>query len=494
MSVIADHGTAVYQQALLPTEDVLMLREAVAMARFYSMSRAYASTSELKQQYGNQYQAQLKSIDQFVASYGRYQLTAAQRAHLDNFRQKWQEYTELLKQLDALIAAKQTTEADALRTGKVAPTATVALNELEQLRAGAAQAARERVASQDNANHNAKIVMVVVLVVGLLIAVLLTRMLSQSIVRPLGRVRTVLDAVADGDLTQDADVDGRDELGQMAQALRRATARVRALVTTLESSSEGLHHSAEHLQSSSEHLAEGVAQTSQQVAEISAATGEVNSRIHSVAGGAEEMGSSIREIARNATEAAGVAGEAVEVATNTERTMLRLGSSSSEIGHVVQVITTIAEQTNLLALNATIEAARAGESGKGFAVVAGEVKELAQETAKATSEIGQRISAIQADSASAMEAIAEMSHVISKINEFQSTIASAVEEQSATTGGMSAHLAEAADGSEQIADGIAQVTLVAERASASAASTNEAASKLRLMSDDLSRMIADFRH
>jgi len=206
------------------------------------------------------------------------------------------------------------------------------------------------------------------------------------------------------------------------------------------------------------------------------------------------MESSIREIARNAADAATVAAEAVDVATDTERTMLRLGSSSSEVGDVIKVITTIAEQTNLLALNATIEAARAGETGKGFAVVAGEVKDLAQETAKATDEISRRIEAIQQDSSNAAQAITRMTQVIGRINDYQTTIASAVEQQSVTTGGMSADLTLAASGSEQISRGLSNVAAVADSTSAGAAATSQAAADLRRMSGDLHHLVADFRH
>ena len=134
--------------------------------------------------------------------------------------------------------------------------------------------------------------------------------------------------------------------------------------------------------------------------------------MQTVAAGSEEMGASIREIAQNATEAARVAAQAVEVADATNATVAKLGESSAEIGNVVKVITSIAEQTNLLALNATIEAARAGEAGKGFAVVANEVKDLAQETARATEDITRRVEAIQADTGGAVEAIGEIAAII----------------------------------------------------------------------------------
>jgi methyl-accepting chemotaxis protein len=153
---------------------------------------------------------------------------------------------------------------------------------------------------------------------------------------------------------------------------------------------------------------------------------------------------------------------------------------------VVKAITSIAEQTNLLALNATIEAARAGEAGKGFAVVANEVKELAQETARATEDIARRVEAIQGDTSGAIGAIGRISEIIGSINDYQLTIASAVEEQTATTNEMSRSVQEAAGGSGEIATNITGV-------SAAASSTTQALGQTRMAVDELSRMASDLR-
>ncbi|HBE20611.1 MAG TPA: chemotaxis protein, partial [Cyanobacteria bacterium UBA11367] len=177
----------------------------------------------------------------------------------------------------------------------------------------------------------------------------------------------------------------------------------------------------------SDSLAAAAAETSAQAASVSSAAEEVSVNTQSVATGIEEMNASIREIARNAADAATVATSAVKMAETTNETIAKLGISSSEIGNIVKVITSIAQQTNLLALNATIEAARAGEAGKGFAVVANEVKELAKQTANATEDISKKVEGIQGNTKNSIDAIAQITAIINQINDFQNTIASAVE-------------------------------------------------------------------
>jgi methyl-accepting chemotaxis protein len=205
------------------------------------------------------------------------------------------------------------------------------------------------------------------------------------------------------------------------------------------------------------------------------------------------MGASIREIANNANDAARIAGEAVALVQDTNATVSRLGDSSRAIGDVVRVITSIAEQTNLLALNATIEAARAGEAGKGFAVVANEVKELAQETATATEDIVRRIEAIQSDTTGAVAAIARIDEVIAQISDYQTTIASAVEEQTATTNEMSRSVSQAAQGTGSIAESIGMLSAGSSETGSDAASARAAAEGLATITTELSRLVGQFK-
>ena len=316
---------------------------------------------------------------------------------------------------------------------------------------------------------------------------------TRSITRPLGQACEVMAAVAAGDMTRRLDVRSTDEVGQMSASMNAALDSVAAVLTRLAASSQILGAASDRIGRLAGELASGAQQSSAQAETVAAAAGEVSHSVQTVAAGSEEMGVSIREIAQNASEAANVAAQAVTVTAATTETVSRLGTSSQEIGDVIKVITSIAEQTNLLALNATIEAARAGELGKGFAVVAGEVKDLAQETARATEDISRRVQAIQTDTSGAVSAIQEISRIIAQINDYQTTIASAVEEQTATTSEMNRSVAEAAASSGQIAANIDDVAALARTSSDLVGQSEVAARELSDVSRELRELVGTFR-
>lgn len=303
----------------------------------------------------------------------------------------------------------------------------------------------------------------------------------------------VVRAAAAGDLSQQVHVSGQDAIGQMGEGLGTFIETLRHSMTQIAQNAQALSASSEQLSAISQQMANNSEETATQANVVSAASEEVSKNVGVVATGSEEMLASIREISKSANDAARMARSAVNVAEQTNQTISKLGDSSVEIGKVIKVITSIAQQTNLLALNATIEAARAGEAGKGFAVVANEVKELAKETAKATEEIGQKIEAIQLDTKGAVKAIGDISAVINQINDISNTIASAVEEQTATTNEIGRSLSEAAKGVHEIVSNITGVATAAQSTAQGATDTQGSAKALSEMAATLQQLVSRFR-
>ncbi|MBO3743958.1 methyl-accepting chemotaxis protein [Actinoplanes sp. NEAU-H7] len=287
---------------------------------------------------------------------------------------------------------------------------------------------------------------------------------------------------------------GSREMGQLADAFNEELERSLILVRAVAGNADTLAAASEELSVTSDQVAAGSGDASRMASQVADTADQVSHNVQIVAAGTEEMGASINEISQNTTEAARVGENAVILAGTTNATVEKLGVSSSEIGDVIKVITAIAEQTNLLALNATIESARAGAAGKGFAVVATEVKDLAQETARATEEISRRVQAIQTDAKGAVEAIGEITHVIARINDYQTTIASAVEEQAATTSEISRSVADAAAGATEIATTVAGVAQASQLAATGVEDTRQASADLARMGTELQGLVARYRY
>jgi methyl-accepting chemotaxis protein len=331
--------------------------------------------------------------------------------------------------------------------------------------------------------------LIVVIALGIGIGTLLGYLIGHfGIVKPINALKAVMEELAAGNFgVVLPGLDRRDELGDMARAVgnfkvkaeekartdaeakavqEQAAARQRKedmhrladgfeaavgeIVQTVSSASTELEASARTLTTTAER-AKGLTSS------VAEASGEASSNVQSVASATEELSSSINEISRRVQESARIAGEAVAQAQATNDRVSELSKAASRIGDVVELINTIAGQTNLLALNAKIEAARAGEAGRGFAVVASEVKALAEQTAKATGEIGHQISSIQTATAESVSAIQQIGTTIEKLSEISATVAAAVEEQGAATQEISRNVQQAAHGTEQVSSNIIEV-------------------------------------
>lgn len=332
--------------------------------------------------------------------------------------------------------------------------------------------------------------------IGLLVALISAAMaafVARDVAAPLVDAVVVMEAVGNGDLRRKLEVQGDDEVARMGRALNQMTERMQSTIRTIREHALGVGASGQQISALSNQMSTASDDTSAQANIVGAASEEIATTISVLASASTEMIASIQEISRNTAKASHIAQTAVTSARTTNEIMGKLDSSSTEVGKVVQLINSIAEQTNLLALNATIEAARAGEAGKGFAVVAHEVKALAEQTAKATEEIETRIGAIRSDSKGAVVAIEEVSKVIEQISTISTTIAAAVEEQTATTNEISRSMDDVVVGSREITSNIAKVAGGAKETNSAAMEAKSASESLAQVSNELRDLVSTFQ-
>ncbi|WP_436534403.1 methyl-accepting chemotaxis protein [Actinoplanes sp. HUAS TT8] len=469
------------------------LKAAVETTQGDSANQALSPDPAVAKTFTDAFTADLQAFDDAMTAY-RASNPAGKPDTIDALDSTWGQYTTIAKdQLLALGSSNKLSAWSKVRDEQVKPLIEKVGGYLDELDAAErADAVKNSDSAQQTYTFSRRLSLSI-LTGGVLVAIGMGVFVARRIVQSLDKVRQVCDAMAVNDLTRTCGLSTRDEPGRMGQALDAAIVSLRQTVTTIEDSASALSGASDRMNGTAANIANSAQEASSQALAVSAAAEEISRSVDTVSAGSEQMGASIREISENASEAARVAAEAVDVTAATSATMGKLGASSAEIGNVIKTITTIAEQTNLLALNATIEAARAGEMGKGFAVVASEVKDLAQETARATEDISQRVEAIQADTSGALSAIEEISAVIARISDFQTTIASAVEEQTATTAEMSRSVSEAASGTNEIAQGISGVASAAEATNQGVVETQQATAELAQMSQQLTTLVAGFR-
>ncbi len=356
----------------------------------------------------------------------------------------------------------------------------------------------------------------------LLVTLTVTWLVNRDIGGPLGRLNTAMAALANGDLDANIPDTGRhDEVGEMAAAVqvfkdnaikvdhlkaeqevagRRAADEKKhamtRLATEFESSVgtivEAVATAAVRMETTASSMTATADQTSRQVGTVAAASEQASSNVQSVATAAEELSISVAEISRQVASSAVIAAKAVSESERTNTMVSGLADAAQKIGAVTNMINEIASQTNLLALNATIEAARAGDAGKGFAVVAAEVKNLANQTAKATEEISRHIADMQSATGDTVDAIQSIGTTIGQINEIATTIASAVEEQGAATREIARNVQQVAVGTEQVTRTIADVSRGAGETGMAATQMLDAAEKLSRQAERLTGEVGKF--
>ncbi len=497
-------------------------------ARYRQIQAAYllADTAEARRP---EEQSLTHLRGQLNEAWRRYDLlpdTVESRRANDAAKAAWRAYTAFDERLLSLSRAGNETAAEALYTGDMRATAgrlreaLDSLSELTQRRSNAAQAAGDATYSQ------ALWALGLLSLLAMALALGAALWLDRGTARPLGALSARMRSLAAGD--KQAPVPGtsqQGEVGQMAQALEsfrlaaleqdRLTAaeieeakkraqraqRVDTLVKDFETEAADVLGAVSSAATELSATATGMTATAQegtaQAATVATASQQTSANVQTVAASTEELSSSIVEVARQVRETASITTRAAEAARQTDGTVRGLAEAATKIGDVVRLISDIAAQTNLLALNATIEAARAGDAGKGFAVVASEVKNLAAQTAKATEEIAQHITAMQTETQRSVEAIAGIGRTVEELNTTTAQVAAASEQQAAATREIGRAVAEAAQGAEEASRSAAGVRDGAERTGHAAQDLKGASAELAEQSErmrgQVDRFLEDIR-
>lgn len=468
-----------------------------------------ATSTADQEKYAKAIDDDIVEIDAAMKAYEPTIILPEDRQMFNEISAKLKEYLAQDKKIENLIRQGQKDQAYEILDGAsqdLYDSTSEVITKLKDFNGGVADDAKERAAKTFSSNSVISVVSTLLLLVFSIVTVFA---LTRAIARPIQGTTDYMGVLASGDLSKDVpDRDRKDEIGEMAMAIqtfkdnmvrakeleeeqrkadiaklerqKNVDAAIRKFELSMSDIVKFVASASSELQASAQSLSASAEETSKQSGAVAAASQQAAANVQTVASATEELSSSINEIASQVSRSSQVAARAVEDAETAGKSVSELVDAAQKIGEVTQIITAIAEQTNLLALNATIEAARAGDAGKGFAVVASEVKNLANESTKATEEISSQIAHIQQITQTSAEAIDTICRIIREIDEISGTISAAIQEQTSATQEISRNVTEAYTGTSEVTQNIGSVSDAAN-------STGSASHQVLSAADELSR-------
>lgn len=521
MSTVNDQSTEISVNWLPSVRELGLINSNISNFRIAQLQHVGTSDAALMKDAEGQMEKVITSFTKNSSAYEKLISSDEERSIYQSFRSKWDSYMTAHKTFLELSRANKNSEASAFLLGSMKKDYDDANDALDKDIELNNKGALDASALGDAIFAHEKLLSEMLLGVSVLFSVIICMVLTRNIAKPITALKSYMSVLQKGDYDQDVPMTGRrDEIGEMAGSIKsfreslittrelerqqkeetqrklERQERVDKLVKEFDTNAavavSSLAAAATELSQTATDMSGVATRTSKQAVDIAAASNTTSSTVQSVASAAEEMSASVKEISQQVTQSVAIVNEATNQANNADATSKEMLEAARSISTVTELIENIASQINLLALNATIESARAGDAGKGFAVVASEVKNLANQTTKATEDIRQKLENLQNMAKNVADALVKLMSSVARVRDVSGNIASAVEEQTAVTQEIASNMNSAASGVEKINSNIGEIERSTETTSAATNQILAASGMLSKQSEDLQQQVRSF--